>query len=198
MSIDLLTDCLRVLDDGSIRYPYTRGDFKRDFRVSIPANPSAAWLAQFGVYRVRPTPRPDGDVVAELLPALINGGWTQQWAARQYTDQERAVVLSEARQRKLAELAAEQDRRVNDLIGAADERAHLNALRKGVMLVAKKADGTITQEEEGLLATLEGLGAMVEYMELRELAIAAAILDEQQYTTVEQIDAVDVAAPERW
>lgn len=64
-------------------YPYNRRKFKEDHpHVSIPANPTADQLAEYGVYIVQETNPPADDInynVVEVNPQLVNGVWTQTW-----------------------------------------------------------------------------------------------------------------------
>ena len=50
--------------------------------------PNAQLLANYNVYPLVTTPMPDGDVVVEGIPKLVNNEWYQTWITRSYTSEE--------------------------------------------------------------------------------------------------------------
>lgn len=81
-----------------LKYPYRIKDLRRDYpNVSFPAEPSESTLVEYGVYPVKPTPRPSGDVVVEVDPKLQSGMWVQAWSVRDYTPEEADAQLAEYR-----------------------------------------------------------------------------------------------------
>lgn len=75
------------------KYPYSIGQLRKDNpQVSFPKNPPDALLADYGVFPVTPTERPDVDPRTERLeegaPVLIDGLWTQAWDIVALTDDE--------------------------------------------------------------------------------------------------------------
>lgn len=65
--------------------------------VSMPQVLTDAVILSLGVLPVTLTDRPEGHVVDELPPALIDGVWTQQWLARPPTEAETEAKAVEAR-----------------------------------------------------------------------------------------------------
>ena len=61
--------------------------------------------ADKGFPKVEPTDKPDGDVVTETIPVLIDGVWTQQWAVRDFTTDEVAANLQAEREEMLVTMA---------------------------------------------------------------------------------------------
>jgi hypothetical protein len=79
-------------------YPYTLARLKSENpQVSFPQTFSPELLAEYGVYSVQETAMPEGDVVTEASPILIDGVWTQQWNVRSYTSEEIAANLQNFR-----------------------------------------------------------------------------------------------------
>lgn len=75
--------------------------------VSLPNNPGDDTLAALGYARVYPTPRPSGDVVTEGHPEQGEDGlWYQTWEVREYTAEELAERLEQAKVRKQREINA--------------------------------------------------------------------------------------------
>ncbi len=81
--------------DSSTVYPYSPPRLRADNPgTSFPAEMSAELLAEWGVFPVTPTPSPVVDHtqnVAEAMPALINGAWTQAWSVTDATPEEIAA-----------------------------------------------------------------------------------------------------------
>ncbi len=78
---------------------YTIGQLRRDNpQVSFPKNIPDSTLAEYNVFPVVLTDRPDGEVVEEATPALVNGKWTQQWTVRSMTAEELAAYKQQARE----------------------------------------------------------------------------------------------------
>jgi hypothetical protein len=63
--------------------------------VSFPENPTEDCLAEYGFAVVYPTDRPNGDVVTEGTPTLLDGQYTQTWSVREYTAAEEVVLLAD-------------------------------------------------------------------------------------------------------
>ena len=69
---------------------YSTGELRRDNpQVSFPRNIPNATLAEYGVYPLTPTDRPDYDpttqTISEGTPVEVDGVWTQQWEIRDLT-----------------------------------------------------------------------------------------------------------------
>lgn len=78
---------IRVRGDGSIVYPYERGDFKAEYpNTSEPMDFDGAKLSEFGVFPVVATPMPtapdERTSYIEGLPVQNAGAWTQVWVAQ--------------------------------------------------------------------------------------------------------------------
>jgi hypothetical protein len=58
-------------------------------------------LVPFGYYPLHQGVVPQGDVVWQVTPQLIDGKWTRQYESRAYNDQEIADMLATARTEKL-------------------------------------------------------------------------------------------------
>lgn len=79
----------------------THSDIRSAFSdVSFPANLTEDNIAYVGLLPVQQVQKPEGYVVEELVPLLIEGGWTQQWAVRPPTETETATKASEMRQER--------------------------------------------------------------------------------------------------
>lgn len=74
-------------------YPYQPTQLRvENPNASFPSEMADALLAEFGVYPVRPTSRPEYDpatqTLSEALPSYENGAWVQTWAVRDLTAEE--------------------------------------------------------------------------------------------------------------
>jgi hypothetical protein len=65
------------------KYPYSIGELRKDNpQTSFPKNPSDALLADWGVFPVKPTGRPEVDYtknVTEVNPTKTGNEWVQTW-----------------------------------------------------------------------------------------------------------------------
>lgn len=89
------------LTDG-VPVPYAIRDLHRDNpSTSFPDAMSDERLAEWGVYPVTPTPRPDYDAttqtLSEALPQQIDGAWVQMWTLTDVTPEEIEARLAEWR-----------------------------------------------------------------------------------------------------
>ena len=83
---------IRVID-GQATWPYSLSQLRADEPSrSFSISPSDAELAEYGVFRVQAQPQPEYDPathrVAEVAPALVDGGWQQQWELVPLTPEE--------------------------------------------------------------------------------------------------------------
>lgn len=88
---------IRIYPDGHSVWPYSISQLRQDEpERSISRNPTDAFLAGFGVYRIAATDRPAHDPaverVVEAEPALIDGQWQQQWEIVPLSEAEREAV----------------------------------------------------------------------------------------------------------
>lgn len=84
-----------VRAEGStvIKYPYTKREARFEYpNVSFPDAWNADTLAEFGIYKVRLTEKPAGDVVTQVDPVFDGNEWVQTWSVRNYTLQEKAIA----------------------------------------------------------------------------------------------------------
>lgn len=73
--------------------------------VSLPRNPTDEHLNPLGYAVLHPTERPEGDVVTEGTPSQgEDGKWYQTWEVREYTPEEAAEALEQAKARKVWEI----------------------------------------------------------------------------------------------
>lgn len=83
---------IRVID-GQTTWPYSLSQLRADEPArSFSVAPGDAELAEYGVFRVQPQPQPEYDPathrVAEVVPALVDGSWQQQWELVELTPEE--------------------------------------------------------------------------------------------------------------
>ena len=100
-------------DQVAEQYPYTISDLRRDHpATSFPARPSAAMLADWGVYPVRATERPEHDPIAQTVtegaPEHVGGEWVQTWVVSSATAGEKAERV----QRHMADVTRAVDEHV--------------------------------------------------------------------------------------
>jgi hypothetical protein len=109
---------------------YTIGQLRRDNpQTSFPKNIPDSVLADYNMFPLVSTPRPEADVVTEETPALNNGQWVQTWVSRDYTEEEleqnltnrRAGMVVTPRQARLALLGAGQLANIDAAIAALEE-----------------------------------------------------------------------------
>lgn len=93
MDINASTAMLKL---ATGEYPVYFQRVRQDFpEVSFPENPTEDCLGDYGFAVVYPTVRPNGDVVTEGTPTLIDGVYNQAWSVREYTPAELDVRLVE-------------------------------------------------------------------------------------------------------
>lgn len=104
------------ISNGQIEtYPYSITQLRRDNpTVSFPASPTEQDLAQWGVYPVAVTPRPDHNQISqsvdEGVPQQVAGRWQQTWVVRAATSQE----LQQRTEAIVSSIKAERDRRTQE------------------------------------------------------------------------------------
>lgn len=85
--------------------------------VSLPRSPSDEQMAALAYPRIHPAERPSGDVVTEGQPEQRDGVWYQTWEVREFTAEETAARLEQAK--------ADAMQRIN--AGYSAELAHILA-----------------------------------------------------------------------
>ena len=83
---------------------YTIGQLRKDNpQTSFPSNIPDSLLAEYGVFKVEYTPRPEvgfGKNVTEGQPELVDGAWKQVWAVTDATTEEHLSRVLEARSKE--------------------------------------------------------------------------------------------------
>lgn len=75
-------------------YPVYISKVRRDnTNVSLPIEPSEELLLSLGYAVVNPVARPEGDVVLEGTPQLVDGKYVQVWDVRSFSEEEIAQQL---------------------------------------------------------------------------------------------------------
>lgn len=76
----------------------THSEIRSGFpQVSMPSTITDLIIQSLGLEAVTTTPKPDGYIVEEVSPVLVDGVWTQQWATRPPTEAETLAKSSEVR-----------------------------------------------------------------------------------------------------
>lgn len=75
-------------------YPLNMFQIRQRENISTGTEPLLYLIQEYGYDIVYPTDRPDGDVITEGPPELIDGYWMQRWEVRNYTDEEYAHELA--------------------------------------------------------------------------------------------------------
>lgn len=80
-------------------YPVYLSKVRRDNpNVSLPIEPSEELMLNLGYAVVTQVTRPEGDVVVEGTPQLIEGVYTQSWNVRSFTEEELVQQLDQKKQ----------------------------------------------------------------------------------------------------
>lgn len=83
------------------KYPYTIGELRKDNnQTSFPSNIPDSLLAEYGVFKVEKTERPEvgfDKSLTEGQPELIDGVWKQTWIVTDATAEEHLARVLEAR-----------------------------------------------------------------------------------------------------
>lgn len=90
---------VKVNNQNVEKYPYTIGDLRKDFpRISFPRSINEFILAEFNVFPVQQTSKPNFDEmtqnVEEASPTYTNGAWTQTWVVTNKSSEEVAAYLA--------------------------------------------------------------------------------------------------------
>lgn len=88
----------RLINLTTLEYPLTLWDIRARhpnyiFGDVVPANSLAIW----GYAVVMEVPMPEGEVITEAAPELIEGQWTQVWESRDYNATELALMLEQSK-----------------------------------------------------------------------------------------------------
>ena len=126
---------------------YTVWQLRRDNpQTSFPAEISDSTLADYGVFPVTPTERPDVDPrterLAEGTPILLDGQWTQQWWIVALTDDEIAA-RDEAQG---DQIRAERTQRLSDTDWTQVDDAPLSNVQKAAWAAYRQALRDIPQQ----------------------------------------------------
>lgn len=96
-----LTDA-RFIDINTLDFPLTFKDIKNKTPNTFwGTDVTADELLLVGFALIIPSPKPEGDVVLEVEPELIDGQFHQAWQARSYTPEEKKAILDQVKFDKL-------------------------------------------------------------------------------------------------
>lgn len=81
------------------KYPVTLSDIARKYTDrSFSVTPPRVDISDLGYEVVNPSLKPEGDVVLEGQPELIEGEWFKVWDVRNYNDSEKSVMLAQRKE----------------------------------------------------------------------------------------------------
>lgn len=81
------------------KYPVTLSDIARKYTDrSFSVTPPRVDISNLGYEVVNPSLKPEGDVVTEGEPELIEGEWFKVWDVRNYNDSEKSVMLTQRKE----------------------------------------------------------------------------------------------------
>lgn len=121
---------LKLTNKTVEKYPYSIGQLTVDNpQTSFPANPSDETLAEWGVFKVAATPRPEVDHtknVVEGQPKLVGGEWVQVWVVSDASAEE----VEQRTNEKAASVRSERNRLIAECDWTQLSDAPLNSLQK--------------------------------------------------------------------
>ena len=102
---------VKANNSSVVKFPYSIDDLKNDnSNTSFPVDVPVATLADWGVYPVEVSSKPDvahdQDAVVNSMPDYADGAWVLGWTVQQKTDQEIAQLADEIRVERNAKLTA--------------------------------------------------------------------------------------------
>lgn len=81
------------------KYPVTLSDIARKYTDrSFSVTPPRVDISDLGYEVVNPSLKPEGDVVTEGEPELIEGEWFKVWDVRNYNDSEKSVMFTQRKE----------------------------------------------------------------------------------------------------
>lgn len=81
------------------KYPVTLSDIARKYTDrSFSVTPPRVDISNLGYEVVNPSLKPEGDVITEGEPELIEGEWFKVWDVRNYNDSEKSVMLTQRKE----------------------------------------------------------------------------------------------------
>lgn len=81
------------------KYPVTLSDIARKYTDrSFSVTPPRVDISDLGYEVVNPSLKPEGDVITEGEPELIEGEWFKVWDVRNYNDSEKSVMLAQRKE----------------------------------------------------------------------------------------------------
>lgn len=96
MSVVTATTAMIHVETGE--YPvYMAQVRQKNANVSYPLEPTEDLMAENGYAVVRATVAPEGDVVTEGAPELVDGEYQQSWVVREHNEEEKAAQLADLR-----------------------------------------------------------------------------------------------------
>lgn len=119
-----------ITNDSVEKYTYSISQLMADNpQTSFPANPSDETLAEWGVFKVAATQRPEVDYtknVVEGQPEFIGGVWAQVWIVSDASAQE----IEQRTKDKAASVRSERNRLIAECDWTQLSDAPLNSLQK--------------------------------------------------------------------
>jgi hypothetical protein len=95
----IVTDGTRLIGVGTGDYPLYLADIRvRESAKSFSATPSEELVAELGYAVVHPTEKPQGEIVTEGAPALVEGRYEQTWLIGHFTPAERLAHLNQVKE----------------------------------------------------------------------------------------------------
>lgn len=105
MIVTQSTPLIRPYGPKGMEWPVYLADARRAFpNVSFSLEQDESQMEPFGYFPLHLGVSPAGDVVTQIEPKLIDGKWTRQYETRDYTEEEQATRLRQAKDTALAEL----------------------------------------------------------------------------------------------
>lgn len=81
------------------KYPVTLSDIARKYTDrSFSVSPPRVDISDLGYEVVNPSLKPEGDVVSEGPPELIEDEWFKVWDVRNYNDSEKSIMLAQRKE----------------------------------------------------------------------------------------------------
>lgn len=100
----LVTKQTRLIHPESGDYPVYLDQMGSRLVGSFPSTVDSEIMETFGYFAVTMTPMPQGDVVIEGVPEEIDGAWFSTWVVREYTPEEKASLLQQAKDNALYQI----------------------------------------------------------------------------------------------
>jgi len=153
--------------------------------VSFPSELSDETLAEYGVFAVYETVKPEGEIVAEGLPELVNGEWLQTWTVSEFSVAQRKAMVAARRYQEETKgttvngMPVDTDRQSQALITGAALAATIDP---DYVCRWKTRGGFIALDAAAIIAVATAVRNHVQGCFDREAELIAAI-EEETYTS---------------